>query len=93
MGRFVKEKITFLVILGSQGGPLERPWEGFSEENVETEKKVEKKRVKPIASEGDADPGKEGLGWMGQALFDTPSLILTDGRADCLRFAHPAEAT
>ena len=30
---------------------------------------------------------------MGQALSNTPSLILTDGRADCLRFASPAEAT
>ena len=27
------------------------------------------------------------------ARSNTPSLILTDGRADCLRFASPAEAT
>ena len=46
------------------------------------EKKVEKKRVKLIASEGYAMAGKEGLGWMGQARFSTPSLIPRDGRAD-----------
>ena len=56
------------------------------------EKKVEKKRVKPIASAGDADPGKEGLGWMGKAKSSTPSLILTDGRADCSGRAEPPPA-
>ena len=57
------------------------------------EKKIEKKKVKLIASEGYAMAGKEGLGWMGQALSSTPSLIPRDGRADCLRFTLPAEAT
>ena len=58
------------------------------------EKKVRKKVVKVIASAGDADPGKEGFredkGQVGkiQHAFAHPS----DGRADCLRFASPAEA-
>ena len=63
------------------------------------QKKVEKKRVELIASEGDAEAGKEGFGkdmdgkWVGNGLgSSTPSLILKDGRADCLRFASPAEA-
>ena len=39
------------------------------------EKKVEKKRVKPIASEGHAMAGREGFGkgkWVGQARSNTP---------------------
>ena len=40
---FFKEKIGFLVILGSQGGPLERPWKGFWEENFETKKESKKR--------------------------------------------------
>ena len=58
-------------------------------------KNDEKRRVKGIASAGSADPGKEGFredkGQVGQIqhAFAHPS----DGRADCLRFAHPAEAT
>ena len=50
-----------------------------------------------IASAGTADPGKEGFREDSQVgekdRSNTPSLILTDGRADCLRFASPAEAT
>ena len=50
-----------------------------------------------IASAGNADPGKEGFREDSQVgevdRSNTPSLILTDGRADCLRFASPAEAT
>ena len=63
----------------------------------QVEKNDEKKEVKVIASAGNADPGKEGfredsqVGEMDRS--NTPSLILTDGRADCLRFASPAEAT
>ena len=51
--------------------------------------------VKAIASAGTADPGKEGFredkGQVGkiQHAFAHPS----DGRADCLRFAYPAQAT
>ena len=50
-----------------------------------------------VASAGNADPGKEGFREDSQVgevdRSNTPSLILTDGRADCLRFASPAEAT
>ena len=53
-------------------------------------KKVEKNVVSAVASAGTADPGKEGSR---EGRSNTPSLILTDGRADCLRFASPAEAT
>ena len=39
-------------------------------------------------------PARKDLGRIPRwARSDTPSLILTDGRADCLRFASPAEAT
>ena len=57
-------------------------------------KKIEKTVVRMLASAGDADPGKEGFredkGQVGQIqhAFAHPS----DGRADCLRFASPAEA-
>ena len=60
-------------------------------------KNDEKTVVSAVASAGNADPGKEGfredsqVGEMDRS--NTPSLILTDGRADCLRFASPAEAT
>ena len=58
-------------------------------------KKVEKNVVSVVASAGDAYPSKEGFredSQVGEAGSNTPSLILTDGRADCLRFASPAEA-
>ena len=58
------------------------------------EKKVEKKTAKAIASEGHAMAGREGFGkgkWVGQARSNTPGPW--DGRADCLRFASPAEAS
>ena len=57
----------------------------------------EKTVVSVVASAGNADPGKEGFREDSQVgevdRSNTPSLILTDGRADCLRFASPAEAT
>ena len=65
----------------------------------EEEKKAGKRRAEEIASEGDAEAGKEGFGkdmdgkWVGNGQgSSTPSLIPRDGRADCLRFASPAEA-
>ena len=73
-----------------------RPWGGFWEENLETEKTSEKKGVKEIASAGDACPGKEGFrvakGQVGriQDAFTHPS----DGRADsmcCAQTAAPEE--
>ena len=63
------------MILGSQGGPLERPWEGCWEEKLETQKKIKKKRVKLLASEGHAMAGKEGLGWIGMDGMDGTGLI------------------
>ena len=81
------------MILGSLGDPLGRPWAGFWEENLEAETK-QKKIVRMLASAGTADPGKEGFredkgqGGRVQHASAHPS----DGRADCLRFAHPAEA-
>ena len=60
-------------------------------------KNDEKTVVSVVASAGNADPGKEGFREDSQVgevdRSNTPSLILTDGRADCLRFASPAEAT
>ena len=56
---------------------------------------VEKNVVSAVASAGDAYPSKEGFredkgeGGLVQHASAHPS----DGRADCLRFAHPAEAT
>ena len=58
-------------------------------------KKVGKNVVSAVASAGSADPGKEGFRedesqvGLVQHAFAHPS----DGRADCLRFAHPAEAS
>ena len=56
------------------------------------QKKVKKKVKSAVASAGHAEGGKEGLdGW------DRPDLARPwprrAGRADCLRFASPAEAT
>ena len=43
-------------------------------------KKTKKRSTSRLASEGYADPGKEGLGgWVGQARSSTPSLILRMG--------------
>ena len=47
------------------------------------EKKVEKKRVKGIASEGYAMAGREGFGkgkWVGRAKFNTPRPMGMGGR-------------
>ena len=56
-------------------------------------KNDEKNVVRVVASAGTADPGKEGFredkGQGGKIQHAFP----TSGRADCLRFAHPAEAT
>ncbi len=50
---------------------------------------------KPLASAGDADPGKEGFWWLGRARQGQiqHAFAPAGGRADCLRFASPAEAT
>ena len=57
------------------------------------EKNDEKKEVKGIASAGDADPGQDppaGFFRKVRHAFAPPG---DGGRADCLRFASPAEAT
>ena len=54
-------------------------------------KKVKKTVVKEIASAGDAEGGKEGLGGWDRQGSSTPRPRRA-GRADCLRFASPAEA-
>ena len=49
--------------------------------------------MKGIASAGNADPGKEGFredSQVGGAGSNTPSLILTDGRADSMCCAQAA---
>ena len=56
---------------------------------------VQKNFKKGIASAGDADPGQGGF-WEDnprQAEVQHAVAHPPDGRADCLRFAHPAEAT
>ena len=54
-------------------------------------KKVEKNVVSAVASAGDAYPSKEGLGRIPMwARSNTPSLILTDGRADSMCCAQTA---
>ena len=37
-GFFFNKKNRFLVILGSQGGPLERPWQGFWDQKTDAKK-------------------------------------------------------
>ena len=50
------------------------------ERKIGDQKKVEKKRVEGMASEGYARAGREGFGiGTGQASFGTPSLILRMG--------------
>ena len=49
--------------------------------------------MKAVASAGTADPGKEGLEGQTSRIQHAPNPSLGDGRADCLRFASPAEAT
>ena len=63
----------------------------------EEEKKVEKKRVKAHASEGDAVAGKEGFGkdmegkWVGNGQgSSTPSLILRMGGRIVCASRHPS---
>ena len=78
---------------GSIFGSLERPKKRRFERKMGDGKKVEKKVVKALASEGHAMAGKEGLdGWdrTCEHAFAPPG---AGGRADCLRFASPAEAT
>ena len=56
---------------------------------------VQKNVEKPLASAGDADPGQGGI-WEDnprQAEVQHAVAHPPDGRADRLRFAHPAEAT
>ena len=51
-------------IFGRFGGPWGGSWGGLGEdfgEKIFSRKKSRKKEVKPVASAGDADPGKEGL--------------------------------
>ena len=58
------------------------------------EKLVENYVEKLLASAGDADPGQGGI-WednLRQAEIQHAVAHPPDGRADCLRFAHPAEA-
>ena len=57
------------------------------------EKHDEKKVAKVVASAGDADPGQDppaGFFRKIRHAFAPPGAV---GRADCLRFASPAEAT
>ena len=61
-------------------GSLERPKNNHFERKMRDGKKVKKKNVKGIASEGHAMAGKEGLGWMGQARSSTPSPMGMGGR-------------
>ena len=79
---------------GIPGGCLGKALGRILGGNFGDEKKSKNKGVKVIASAGRADPGKEGFRednrWVKvQHAFAHPP----DGRADCLRFAHPAEAT
>ena len=58
------------------------------------EKKLENNVEKPLASAGHADPGQGGI-WEHnprQAEIQHAVAHPPDGRADCLRFAYPAEA-
>ena len=49
------------MILESLRCSLERPWGGFWQEKIRSEKMMKKKRVKAIASAGNAYPGEEGF--------------------------------
>ena len=79
------------MILGSLGKALGRILGG----KFGGGKQVEKQVVRMLASAGDADPSKEGFredkGQGGR--IQHASAHPSDGRADCLRFAAPAEAT
>ena len=75
---------------GSIFGSLERSQNRHCERKTNDRKKVRKTGAKEIASEGDAEAGKEGFGkdmdgkWVGKGQgSSTPSLIPRDGRADC----------
>ena len=96
LGRTCVEKDQFWIDFGVPGRSLGKALGRILGGNFGNKKKRKKGqqagRVRE-ASEGYAMAGKEGLGWMGQALSSTPSLIPRDGRADCLRSASPAEAT
>ena len=53
-----------------------------------------KKVLKPLASAGDADPGQGGIWEVNPKQAEIYHAVAhpPDGRADCLRFASPAEA-
>ena len=82
-------------ILGSLERPVGRPLRGFLRGNFES-KKYEKQRVRAVPSAGDADPGQGGFLVVRQGKAGKVQHALAPpkgGRADCLRFASPAEAT
>ena len=93
LGTVLEGKNWVFVILGSQGGPLERLWEGFWKEKLETKKKSKNTRWRRWPRRdmrGLVGKGREGFG---TGLIRHALAHPSDGRADCLRFASPAEAT
>ena len=75
-------------------GSPEDPRKSHFERKMIDAKIVQKNVEKLLASAGDADPGQGGF-WEdnpGQAEVQHAVAHPPDGRADCLRFAHPAEA-
>ena len=82
------------MILESLGCSLEAPWGGFWQEKIKSKKWWKKKGSSRLPRRVTRTPVRrdfrEDNRW---ERSNTPSLILTDGRADCLRFASPAEAT
>ena len=85
-------------VLGWFWNPWEVPWEGLGQDFGRKIWRRKKSRTTCRQSGclgGWHVPQQGGIqgGFPGGARSNTPSLILTDGRADCLRFASPAEAT
>ena len=71
-----------------------KPWAGFWDEILEAEKMMKKRSSAWLPRRVTRTPARRDLGRIDRwDRSNTPSLILTDGRADCLRFASPAEAT